>query len=187
MVGSEGRMLSKLPSSPSTTAARSFDVTSELSFVGCFASDPNHPFVEKAMWPEVLSRGRVNSVKSCALLCMDSPWFAMNSGFCQCSEVLRVTHVLQDCGARCGGEESSQPPSYCGYAAASGGPPPNAVYTQNTGCGQLGAYVKLDAPLRRVAEKELWKGVVKVPHWQEGAIVDLDWGDLNVELGGLCT
>ena len=157
----------------------------ELSFVGCFAADSAHPFAGAGMWPVVQARGRMTT-RQCATVCVDSPWFAMQRGFCQCSAEVRLTRVLPatECGAPCAGEVDARPTSYCADSPA-GSSARDAVYTQTTDCGLLGAYVQLDSPLAPVQGQNQWKGAIKVQHWQEGAIIDLDWGIVKVELSSV--
>eukprot|EP00966_Prymnesium_polylepis_P324956 7380960-Prymnesium_polylepis.1 len=109
----------------------------------------------------------------------------MQRGFCQCSADFKPSRALPvaECGPPCPGEEHARPPSYCAESPPGGGPARDAVYTQSTGCDSLGAAIQLETPLAPVEGNNLWKGVIKIPRWQEGAIIDLDWGVQHVELG----
>ena len=120
----------------------------ELLFVGCFESDASHPLAGSKMWPIVQARGRM-TVRQCAAVCIDSPWFALSRGFCQCTAELSTSRSVpaEECGPPCVGEESgvagmakgTRSEAHCGDPSAGGDGQQirDAVYTQSSGAPHL--------------------------------------------------
>ncbi|KAL1523504.1 hypothetical protein AB1Y20_018442 [Prymnesium parvum] len=150
----------------------------ELTFVGCLAADDES---SAAVGPP-----RVRTTAAhCASQCDGFAWFALRRGACACLASLPPPlppRVLNEsaCGPPCEGEERAPYASHCAAAASR-----LAVYTQSSGCAPLGARAQVERQLLPVRGAELWKGVVKLRHWEEGAIVDLDWGEMKVELASV--
>ena len=120
----------------------------ELTYVGCLPDTPEHALAAGA-WPIVLARGRTDAV-TCAKVCEESVWFAMQGGYCQCAAALVQQPPPSD-PAGCGGLCADGSP--CGRSTA---PALNAVFAQATGCDRLGARLELGSA---TADRDKqWKG-----------------------------
>jgi len=164
-------------------------VGDEVVFIGCFAELPlDSGEHDIPGWQQSVVRPKTNT-EGCAARCIHSTYFALQKGVCQCTSSFGSTPNTQnlrdpaECGPPCAGEESLQPPRWCG-ASDDDIKQRNAVYTR-TRCA-LGARFLADKQLDndRLGIKQ-WQAKLVFDEWEVGARVVLDWGDVANEVYSL--